>query len=184
MNKPQKQEQFGKSEDKNKSQEKMLISEVKLIRVLGKDIPGDKKILVGLTNLKGISWAFSNAICKRTNINPDKIIENLSEEEIRKITEFVKNPRLPVFLMNRRKDYHQGNDKHLIGSDLDLQKDFDIKRLKKIKAYKGIRHMQGQPVRGQRTKSHFRSNRKKGGSVGVTKSKQAKTVQSKPAGKK
>jgi small subunit ribosomal protein S13 len=51
-----------------------------------------------------------------------------------------------------------------MGSELDLQKEFDIRRIKKIKSYKGVRHLLGQPVRGQRTRSHFR---KKGPSVGV-----------------
>jgi ribosomal protein S13 len=56
-----------------------------------------------------------------------------------------------------------GTNKHIYGADLNLQVDFDIKRLKKIKAYKGVRHAAGQPVRGQRTKSHFRANKKKSG---------------------
>ena len=57
---------------------------------------------------------------------------------------------------------------HLTGADLTLSKELDIKRLKKIKSYRGIRHSIGQPVRGQRTRSHFRT----GVSVGV----QRKTV--------
>jgi len=156
------------TEQKKKPFEKSLINEARLIRILGKDIRGDKKVLSGLTSLKGISWSFSNAICKLVGIDPNKTIEKLTEKEIAQITEFVKDPKTPSFLMNRRKDYNQGNDRHLVGNDLDMQKDFDIKRLKKIKAYKGIRHMLGQPARGQRTKSHFRSNRKnKKGASGV-----------------
>jgi small subunit ribosomal protein S13 len=169
--------------EEKKKQEKMVLSEAKLIRILGKDIPGDKKTLFGLTKLKGISWGFSNAICKKLKINPNRKIEELGEAEIKKITDFIKNPYLPAFMLNRRKDYNLGEDKHIMGADLDLQKEFDIKRLKKIKAYKGIRHMQGQPVRGQRTKSHFRTNRKNKGAVGVVKAKSAKTT-AKPAEKK
>ena len=48
---------------------------------------------------------------------------------------------------------------------LELQKEFDIKRLKKIKSYRGLRHSTGQPVRGQRTKSHFRTNRRKSSGI-------------------
>jgi len=172
--KKNRQEEEEKQENAKRMQDKMMLSNVKLIRIMGKDIPGDKKLILGLTKLKGLSWAFANATCKKLNMDPNKRIEDLKEEEIKKLTEFVKKPTLPLFLLNRRKDYNSGEDMHLSGNDLDLQKEFDIKRLKKIRAYKGIRHMLGQPVRGQSTKSHFRTNRKSKGSVGVTKTKTAK----------
>ena len=140
-----------------------------LFRILGKDIPGNKTVIVGLTMIKGISWSFSNALCHKLEIDKNKRIQELSAKEIEVIVNFVKNPDLPKFLINRRKDLDSGEDKHLYGSDLDLRKDFDIKRMKKIKSYKGVRHILGQPVRGQRTKSHFRVNRKKSGAVGVSK---------------
>ena len=143
------------------------IKEVNLIRILGKDIRGDKKIIAGLTNIKGISWAFSNVICKKLGINKDAKIQDLSKEEIKKIEEFAKDVDAPSYLKNRQKDFDDGKDKHILGSDLKLREEFDIKRLKKIKSYKGARHSAGLPVRGQRTKSHFRKNRKKSGAVGV-----------------
>jgi len=142
-------------------------NEVNLIRISGKDIISTKKVFVGLTNIKGISWAFSNAVCKILGIDKKKRIQDLSHDEILKIESFIKNPKIPNFLKNRQKDFDSGEDKHLTGSDLDLRKEFDIKRLKKIKSYKGNRHTYGQPVRGQRTKSHFRVNKKKSGAVGV-----------------
>ena len=61
----------------------------------------------------------------------------------------------------RCEDYETGVDKHLLGTDLDVTQENDIKRLKKIKAYRGIRHIHGQPSRGQRTKSNFRRNKGK-----------------------
>jgi len=145
--------------------------EIRLIRILSKDIPAHKKVYSGLTLIKGISWGFSNAICKKLGISRDKKIEDLSKEEIGKIEKFAGVEGVAGFLVNRRKDLDTGTDKHLVGSDLDLQKEFDIKRLKKIKSYKGSRHTAGLPVRGQRTKSHFRRNRKKSGAVGVSKKK-------------
>ena len=145
--------------------------EVKLIRILSKDIPAHKSVYAGLTLIKGISWAFSNAICKKLGISRNKKIEDLNKEEIREIEGFVDEGNVRGFLVNRRKDLDSGADKHLIGSDLNLQKEFDIKRLKKIKSYKGARHAAGLPVRGQRTKSNFRRNRKKSGAVGVSKKK-------------
>jgi len=141
--------------------------EEKLVRILSKDVEGKLKIYVGLTKIKGISWAFSNTICKKLNLDKNRRIGSLTKEEIEKINEFAKNPDAPAFLMNRRKDFETGIDKQKIGNDLDLQKYFDIGRLKKIKSYRGQRHVLGLPMRGQRTKSNFRRNKKK--SVGIKK---------------
>jgi small subunit ribosomal protein S13 len=141
--------------------------EATLIRVLGKDIRADKNVIVGLTKITGISWAFSNAICKILQIDAQKKVSELTQEDLEKIEKFMKNPKVPAYLINRQKDFSDGENKHIIGADLRLRTEFDIKRLKKIKSYRGIRHNLGQPVRGQRTKSHFRTNRKKSGAVGV-----------------
>lgn len=130
-----------------------------LIRILSTDIPGNYRVYAGLTKIKGISWSFSNALCKVLKISRDIKIKDLSEEDIKKISDFAKNPKLPRFMINRRKDFYSGEDKHLVGTDVDLNREFDIKRLRKIKSYKGIRHGLGQPVRGQRTRSHFRKNK-------------------------
>ena len=140
-------------------------NEVILVRILSTDIPGDKNILTGLTRIKGISWTFSNAVCNVLKIDKRRKIKDLTKEEIDKISSFITRPKLPEFILNRRKDIETGENKHIIGSDLSLQREFDIKRLKKMKCYRGIRHSQGQPVRGQKTRSHFRSNK----SVGVMK---------------
>lgn len=141
-----------------------------LVRILQTDIPGNKKILVGLTYIKGVSWSISNAVCKILKIDPNKKIESLNKQEIEKIENFLKDPKLPLFLMNRRNDFETGENKHLITTQLDITKEFDIRRLKKIRSYRGYRHAFGQPTRGQRTRSHFRS-KKKGKSIGVTKKK-------------
>jgi small subunit ribosomal protein S13 len=138
----------------------------KIIRIMQTDIPGDKKVYVGLTRIKGISWSFSNAVCYKLNLDKNRKIESLNEGEIQKIEDFIKSPELPAFLLNRRKDLDSGENKHVITTDLELKKEFDIKRLKKIRSYRGLRHAFGQPTRGQRTKSHFRQ---KGKSMGVVK---------------
>ncbi|MAH49360.1 30S ribosomal protein S13 [Candidatus Pacearchaeota archaeon] len=161
------------AEENKKTEEKVIekepkVSEERLIRILGKDISGRKKVLAGLISVKGISWSFANAVCKKLKIDKNKKIGDLSEAEKTQISDFVKNPNVPSFLKNRRKDFDSGEDKHLNGSDLDLRKDFDIKRLRKIRAYRGARHAVGLPTRGQRTKSNFRKNRKKSGAVGVS----------------
>lgn len=139
---------------------------VELIRILGKDLRGDKKISVGLTKIRGISWAFSSALCKILNIDPNKKIQELNEDETKNIETIVKEVSVPNFLKNRQKDFDKGEDLHLYGADLKLRQEFDIKRLRKIKSYRGVRHANKLPVRGQRTKSNFRPNKKKSGKVG------------------
>lgn len=143
-----------------------------IVRILQTDIPGDKNVLTGLTYIKGISWSFSNAMCNLLKMDKWKKMSQLSQKEIEKIIEFLNNPPLeiPKFLLNRRKDFETGKDSHLFGASLDMKKEFDIRRLKKIRSYRGWRHATGQPTRGQRTKSHFR-NKKKNKAVGVKHSK-------------
>ena len=144
-------------------------SEDRIVRILSTDIEGGMKIYPGFTKIKGISWGFSNAICNSLNIDKNRKIGSLNKEEIDKITNFVKNPKIPLFILNRRFDFETGENKHYTGPDMDLKKDFDIKRLKKIKSYKGFRHSSKLPLRGQRTKGNFRKNRAK--SVGIKKKK-------------
>jgi small subunit ribosomal protein S13 len=137
----------------------------KIVRILAKDIEGNMSVYSGLTKIKGISWTMSNAICKILELDKKRKIESLTEAEIKKIVEFMKNPDLPKHLFNRREDFETGEDSHLIGANLELKKEFDIKRLKKIKSYRGLRHASGLPTRGQRTKSNFRTNRRKGAGI-------------------
>jgi small subunit ribosomal protein S13 len=139
-----------------------------LIRILGYDIISSKKVYPGLTRIKGVSWAISNVICRQLNIPLGKKISDLSKDEIKHIEETLKNLQVKDYLMNRRRDIKTGETKHYLGSDLDMKKDFDIRRMKKIRSYKGVRHTASQPVRGQRTRSHFRQRNK---AVGVRRKK-------------
>ena len=165
------EEKTQKHADKKKSpikpQEDKRKAEI-LIRVFSTDIPGNFSLYHGLTRVKGISWAMSNAICNQLKLDKKKKMSQINEKEIEMITGFIKSPEVPEWLLNRRKDEETGVSKHLITTDLELARDFDIRKMKKIKSYKGWRHATGQPVRGQRTKSHFR----KGTAMGVMKSKQ------------
>ena len=168
------QEQNKEKQSKDKKQEGKPFEKKKeyysIVRILQTDIPGNKKLLVGLTYIKGVGWAISNALCKIMNLNPDKKIADLDKEEIAQIEEFLKNPKLPKFLLNRRNDFETGEDKHVLTTRLDITKEFDIRRLKKIRSYRGWRHATGQPVRGQKTRSHFRTKGKKR-AVGVQRKK-------------
>jgi len=131
-----------------------------LVRILGYDIPGSRNLYSGLTRIKGISWAISNATCIKLGFPKGKKVSELSKPDIQKIETFLK--ALPVydFLKNRRADVETGQTGHFFGQDLEMKRDFDIKRLREIKSYRGIRHALKQPSRGQRTRSHFRSKKK------------------------
>lgn len=155
------------AEDKRKQEDREEV----LVRIVSKDIPGSKNVYTGLTRIKGVSWSISNYICTKLKIDRLKKIRDLSQEELKNIEEELKNPKFYVFLRNRQRDFDTGKDEHLLGVDLDLKKEFDIKRLKKIKSYRGLRHSLGQPTRGQSTRSHFRTT---GVAVGVKKSKTGK----------
>jgi small subunit ribosomal protein S13 len=156
--------------DSKKEQFKPKTEYYSIVRILQTDIPGNKRTLVGLTYIKGVSWSISNAVCKILRLNPQKKIADLEPQEIEKIIQFLSNPKLPEFLLNRRKDFETGVSNHFIGTNLDMKKEFDIRRLKKIRSYRGLRHALGQPTRGQSTRSHFRSRKNKK-SVGIKKEK-------------
>src|SRR3989338_6977285 len=130
-----------KKEEKQKERARPEKKEdlITLVRIMATDINGEMKTMPGLTKIKGVSWSFSNAVCRSLNLDKNKKIKELSKAEIEKIAEFIRNPKLPNFLFNRKKDFDSGKDEHLTGSDLDLKEEFDIKRLKKIRCYKGWR---------------------------------------------
>lgn len=161
--KPQEIKKEKKPEEKKKS---FLVSKEaptgKIIRILQTDIPGNKNTYAGLTRIRGVSWSISNAVCIILKLDRTKKIETLTKEEIAKIEGTLKEHKFPEFLLNRRKDFTTGENNHLIGQGLDMERELDIKRLKKIRSFRGLRHAMGQPTRGQSTKSHFRTNRKKG----------------------
>jgi small subunit ribosomal protein S13 len=157
------------AEEKQKKAEKTEKPEERteaLVRILGYDVRGEKNIYAGLTKIKGVSWTISNAVCLKLGYPKSKKIFELTKADIAKIEEFLKKLPLKDFLKNRRLDRETGESSHLYGTDLDLKKQFDIKRLKQIKSYRGVRHSSGLPVRGQRTRANFR---KKGKAVGVSK---------------
>lgn len=141
-----------------------------IVRIANVDIPGAKPIGVGLTKIKGVGKNLSTIFCNVLNINKTKKTGNLNDSEIEKLNEAVQSPlshNVPVWLLNRRKDYETGEDRHILTGTLNFVKENDLKRLKKIKTLRGARHQRGLPVRGQRTRSNFRKS--KGKVVGVKK---------------
>ena len=150
---------------KNNKMTEQQMNENRMVRILAKDIEGKTKLYCGLTKIKGVSWTLSNAACHLLKLDKNRKIGSLTEDEIKNISDFLKNPNVPGYVLNRQKDLDSGEDKHLVGNDLEFAIEFDIKRLKKIKAYRGIRHILGLPSRGQRTKSNFRRFRRKGAGI-------------------
>ncbi|MEM4267662.1 MAG: 30S ribosomal protein S13 [Candidatus Woesearchaeota archaeon] len=152
------------------------MAEIKhLVRIMNTDLDGRKPIYYALTRIKGVGYNYARAMCHYAGIEMEKKCGLLTDEEIQKLESIIKSParyNVPSWLFNRRKDYETGEDKHLLTSELEFMKNNDIRRLKKIKAYRGVRHMFGLPARGQRTRSNFRKN--KGKPMGVLRSKVAK----------
>lgn len=139
-----------------------------IVRIAATDVPGHLATKRALRRIKGIGHSLAHYICVQTNTDPSVRIGSLSDEEIKKLEDFVKNLNLPKHLLNRQKDMDSGKDLHLIGTQLDFRKREDVHFLRKIRAYRGIRHELGLPVRGQRTRSSFRTQK----TVGVVKKKQ------------
>jgi len=141
-------------------------------RVLKTDLEGNLPLSKALLKIHGIGFSTANAVCTILNIPKTKKAGVLTQQEVTSIEAFFAEKKAPAWMYNHRKTFDTGEDSHLLGPDLKLTQEFDIKRLKKIKSYRGMRHALGQPVRGQRTRSHFRHGR----AVGVLKSKIAKAA--------
>ena len=156
--------------------EKSKEPEVKyFVRIANTDLDGKKGIGHSLTRIKGISFMFSNMVCHLANVDKSKLTGILTDDEVKKIDDTIKDPvkaGAPLWILNRRFDPQEGTNSHLISSNLTFIQDNDVKLMKKIKTYRGLRHSLGLPVRGQKTRSNFRRN--KGKVMGVIKKDSAK----------
>lgn len=137
-------------------------------RILGVDLPKEKRIEISLTYLYGVGRSLSNKILKEAGINPDKRAKDLSEEEVSLITSTLQKQGLRI--------------------EGDLRRDVsqNIKRLMDIGSWRGLRHKKGLPVRGQRTRTNARTRKgpRKGGMAVVKKAETtaaAKPAPAKPA---
>jgi len=109
-------------------------------RIAGIDLPRSKRVEIGLTYIYGIGRSRSNEILSSTRIDPDKRVENLNEAEVTRLREFIdKNYRV------------EGDLRRMVAQN--------IRRLKDINCYRGIRHRRNLPVRGQRTKTNARTRK-------------------------
>lgn len=155
--------------EKNKEQSKEQIRYI--VRIAAKDLNGTEPIYKALTDIKGIGhrtgMIFARVFERETGIAFDEKIGKLNDEQVKLLESIIKDPLkfgVPEWALNRRKDFYTGETKHLTAGDLDFAIREDIKRLNKIKSYRGLRHAWGLPVRGQRTRS---THRGKGPTIGV-----------------
>ncbi len=135
---------------------------------MGNDIPGERKSLVGLTQIKGIGYNFARAILETLKINTNSNIGNLTDDNVKAIEKLILDPiggNFPTWFLNRNKDIETGANLHLLTSDIPFTLRNDIERERLTASWRGYRHLSGLKVRGQRT----RTSGRKGGAVGVAK---------------
>ena len=111
-----------------------------MARISGVDLPNDKRVEIGLTYIYGIGRTTATQIVEVTGIDPDTRCRDLTEDQVSKIRDYI--------------------EKNLnVEGDLRRDRAFDIKRLKEIGCYRGIRHKRGLPCRGQQTKTNARTRK-------------------------
>ena len=108
-----------------------------MARLVGVDLPRDKRVEIGLTYIYGIGLTTSKKILAETGVDPDVRIKDLTEDDLTKL-----------------RDYTQEN-----AGDLRRERNQNVKRLMEIGCYRGLRHRRGLPVRGQRTHTNARTRK-------------------------
>ncbi len=133
-----------------------------MIRMLDTDIKGSLPVVEGITRIKGVGPSIARALLNKLGIPKNKRIGYLSDEEIKRLEEAIKNINkiLPRYMVNRPFDRYSGEDLHLIGADLKFMVERDIEFEKNINSWRGLRHKLGLKVRGQRTRTTGRKHKK------------------------
>lgn len=125
-------------------------------RIKGVDIPNEKRIEASLTYIQGIGFSVARKVLEIAKVSPDKRAKDLTDSEIADISNAISKIGVPI----------EGELHRIVTSN--------IRRLKEIKSYRGLRHHLGLPVRGQRTKTNARTRKGKKKTVGGQKKKLAK----------
>jgi len=111
-----------------------------MARIAGIDLPREKRIEIGLTYIYGIGRTSSNKILEAAKVNPDTRVRDLTDDEVKKISEIIE-------------------EHYMVEGDLRREVALNIKTLQEIGCYRGIRHRKGLPVRGQKTKTNARTRK-------------------------
>ncbi len=122
------------------------------VRLIGVDLPSEKRVEIGLTYIYGIGLTTSKKILAETGVDPDVRVKNLTEDDLAKL-----------------RDYIQNNLK--VEGDLHREVSQNVKRLMEIGCYRGLRHRRGLPVRGQRTHTNARTRKGPRKQIGSKKKK-------------
>jgi small subunit ribosomal protein S13 len=128
-----------------------------MARILGVDVPAEKRIDIALRYIYGIGPVNSKEILERAGIDGKVRAKDLSEAQLSQIVHAIQD------------------GKYVIEGDLRREIGMNLKRLQGIKCYRGVRHLRGLPVRGQRTQTNARTRKGPRKTVGVTRNPQAKT---------
>ena len=127
-----------------------------MARIIGVEVPGDKRIDIALRYIYGIGPTNAKEVLTRAQIDPKTRAKELSEQQISSIVHAIQE------------------GKYLIEGDLRRDIGMNLKRLQSIKCYRGTRHLRGLPVRGQRTQTNARTRKGPRKSVGVQRNPNAK----------
>jgi small subunit ribosomal protein S13 len=128
-----------------------------MARIIGVDIPGEKRIDIALRYIYGIGPVNAVTILERAEIDPATRAKNLTEQQLAQIVHVIQD------------------GKYVIEGDLRREQQMNLKRLQAIKCYRGIRHIRSLPVRGQRTSTNARTRKGPRKTVGVQRNPNAKT---------
>ena len=112
-----------------------------MARIAGVDLPREKRIEIGLTYIYGIGRPTADKILAASGVNPDTRVRDITDDEVKKISEIIEEMGI------------------LVEGDLRREVALNIKRLQEIGCYRGIRHRKGLPVRGQKTKTNARTRK-------------------------
>ena len=111
-----------------------------MARISGVDLPREKRVEIGLTYIYGIGLSSAKRILAEANVDPDTRVRDLTDDEVKRISAVI-------------------NDTQVVEGDLRIEIALNIKRLKEIGCYRGKRHRQGLPCRGQKTKTNARTRK-------------------------
>ncbi|MFC1651741.1 30S ribosomal protein S13 [Patescibacteria group bacterium] len=111
-----------------------------MARIVGVELPPEKRIEIGLTSIHGIGRSLSNKILSEIKLDPNKRVKEITEDEIQRLREVIEK-------------------NHTVEGDLRREITMNIRRLKEIGSYRGSRHKKKLPARGQRTKTNARTKR-------------------------
>ena len=133
-----------------------------ILRILNTNVDGGANVMYALTKIFGIGRRFSNIVLKKAEIDLNQRAGGLTPEEVEKVMRILEDPQaynIPLWFLNRQKDWVTGKNFQNYGAQVAIALRDDLERLKKIRSHRGLRHYWGIRVRGQHTKTTGRKGR-------------------------